>query len=140
LQNRTNGGGTYPLLFHETLRGEPASLKTTLMGRSFESTTSPREHPEVRVIGTNAAEVVAALRAESGRGEIWRFGGGQLFSSLLTAGQVDTVEVTVVPVLLGGGVPLVAGGIERTGLRLCRTHKYPSGMVSLVYAVEPRAV
>jgi len=102
----------------------------------FSRTLEPEAYPEVRVIGTNAAEVVAALRSESGRGDIWLFGGGQLFSSLLAAGQVDTVEVTVVPVLLGG-VPLAAGGIERTGLRLHRTHQYPSGMVSLVYAVEP---
>jgi dihydrofolate reductase len=106
----------------------------------FSRTLEPEAYPEVSVIGTNAAEVVAALRAEPGRGEIWLFGGGQLFSSLLAAGQVDMVEVTVVPVLLGGGVPLVPGGIERTGLRLRRTQQYPSGMVSLVYAVEPRAV
>jgi dihydrofolate reductase len=94
----------------------------------------------VTVIGADAAAVVAALRAESVTGDIWLFGGGQLFSSLLAAGQVDQVEVTVVPVLLGGGVPLVAGGIPRTELRLERTHQYPSGMVSLTYAVERRAV
>jgi riboflavin biosynthesis pyrimidine reductase len=50
---------------------------------------------------------VAALRAEPGDGEIWLFGGGALFASLLAAGQVDAVEVSVVPVLLGGGVPLL---------------------------------
>jgi dihydrofolate reductase len=106
----------------------------------FSHTLRPEAYPGVTVIGANAAEVVAALRAESGGGDIWLFGGGQLFSSLLAAGQVDAVEVTVVPVLLGGGVPLAAPGFTRTALRLRHTHRYPTGMVSLVYGVEPRAV
>ena len=103
----------------------------------FSRTLRPEDYPDVTVIGANAAEVVAALRGEPGEGEIWLFGGGQLFSSLLAGDQVDAVEVTVVPVLLGGGVPLVAHGISRTRLRLLRTHQYPTGMVSLSYAVEP---
>jgi dihydrofolate reductase len=106
----------------------------------FSRTLRPADDPNVTVIGANAAEVVAALRAEPGEGDIWLFGGGQLFSSLLAAGQVDAVEVTVVPVLLGGGVPLAARGIGRTELRLLRTHQYPSGMVSLIYAVGSSAV
>jgi dihydrofolate reductase len=106
----------------------------------FSHTLRPEKYPEVKVIGADAAEVVAGLRAESGEREIWLFGGGQLFSSLLAAGQVDAVEVTVVPVLLGGGVPLVAGGIARTELQLRDTHRYPTGMVSLVYAVAPAPI
>jgi Dihydrofolate reductase len=70
-----------------------------------------------------------------GDGEIWLFGGGQLFGSLLSAGQVDAVEVTIVPVLLGQGVPLVASVIDRTPLELTHSHVYPTGMVALHYAV-----
>lgn len=92
------------------------------------------------MIDVNAAEAVAALRAEPGNGEIWLFGGGQLFASLMAAGQVDAVEVTVVPVLLGGGVPLAGRGMARTELRLLHTRQYPTGMVSLVYAVGRRGV
>lgn len=106
----------------------------------FSLTLRPEAYPGVTVVGTKAADVVRTLRAEPGMGEIWLFGGGQLFSSLLAAGQVDAVEVTVVPVLLGSGVSLVGPGITRTGLRLRHTHRYPTGMVSLVYDVEPRAV
>jgi dihydrofolate reductase len=43
---------------------------------------------------------VAALRAAPGR-DVWLFGGGSLFRSLLRAKQVDLVEVLLVPVLLG---------------------------------------
>lgn len=103
----------------------------------FSRTLRPEEHPEVTVVADDAAGTVAALRAEAGDGEIWLFGGGVLFGSLLAAGQVDAVEVTVVPVLLGGGVPLLPPGTPRATLTLTGTHTYPSGMVSLRYAVHP---
>jgi dihydrofolate reductase len=106
----------------------------------FSHTLRPEAYPGVTVVGAKAGEVVRALRAEPGTGEIWLFGGGELFSSLMAARQVDAVEVTVVPVLLGGGVPLAAPGFTRTALRLRHTHRYPTGMVSLVYGVEPPAV
>ena len=102
----------------------------------FSRTLAPADHPGVTVVRTDAAAVVAALRAEPGGGEIWLFGGGGLFGSLLAAGQVDAVEVTVAPVLLGGGVPLLPPGVPRTALRLARSHVYPSGMVALHYAVR----
>lgn len=101
----------------------------------FSRTLDPAAHPDVTVVADDAAGMVAALRAEPGAGEIWLFGGGALFASLLAAGQVDRVEVTVVPVLLGGGVPLLPPGVPRTALRLEHSHVYPTGMVALHYAV-----
>ena len=102
----------------------------------FSSTLRAEDHPGMTVVPrAEAIATVSALREEPGTGDIWLFGGGELFSALLAAGQVDTVEVTVVPVLLGGGIPLAAPG-SAARLRLERTHRYPSGMVSLIYAVE----
>lgn len=105
----------------------------------FSRTLQPAAHPGVTVVGDDAAAVVAALRAEPGDGEIWLFGGGALFRSLLAAGQVDRVEVTVVPVLLGGGVPLLPPPAPRSALALTGTRAYPSGMVTLLYAVQGAA-
>jgi dihydrofolate reductase len=100
----------------------------------FSRTLEQADHSDVTIVD-DAASVVNGLRQEQGDGEIWLYGGGELFGSLLGAGQVDRVEVTVVPVLLGTGVPLVAAGIPRTALELIDTHRYPSGMVTLTYAV-----
>ncbi len=106
----------------------------------FSRTLRPEAHPGVTIVGDDAGGVVAALRGEPGDGEIWLFGGGELFRSLLAAGQVDAVEVTIVPVLLGGGVPLLPPGAARTPLALTGTRTYPSGMVSLAYTVRHAAV
>jgi dihydrofolate reductase len=105
-------------------------------GYVFSRTLRPEDHPGVTIVADAAADVVAALRAEAGEGEIWLFGGGVLFGSMLEAGQVDSIEVTVVPVLLGGGVPLLPPGVPRTALALTGTRSYPSGMVTLSYTVQ----
>lgn len=102
----------------------------------FSRTLRPEDHPDVTVVPEDAGQAVAALRAEAGDGEIWLFGGGVLFASLLAEGQVDRVEVTVVPVLLGGGIPLLPAGVPRSTLTLTGARTYPSGMVGLSYDVR----
>ncbi len=122
---------------YELVRSQPAvTWPPSTRVHVFSRTLEPADHPGVTVVREDATDVVAALRSEVGSGEIWRlFSGGTLFASLLSARQVDLVEVTVVPVLLGGGVPLLPAGVSRTVLRLARSHVYPSGMVALHYEV-----
>ena len=75
------------------------------------------------------------LKAQPGK-DIWLFGGGSLFRSLLELGLVDTVGVAIIPVLLGGGVPLLPDTPERAGLRLVEHRVYEkTGTVTLEYAV-----
>ena len=75
-----------------------------------------------------------ALKAKPGR-DIWLFGGGGLFRSLLDAGLVDTVELAVMPVLLGSGIPLLPPGAH-TNLKLSDQKTLPaSGIVVLSYSV-----
>ena len=79
---------------------------------------------------------MAELRAEPGK-DIWLFGGGSLFRGMLEARLVDAVEVAVIPIVLGGGVPLVEAPAPRTRLRLVGSKVYnKSGIMSLEYAVE----
>jgi len=48
---------------------------------------------------------------------------------------VDTVEVAIMPVLLGQGIPFLPSPAEQTALRLIEHKLYKSGIVSLKYAV-----
>lgn len=96
------------------------------------------EHPAVTVVGTEAGAAVAALRSEPGR-DIWLFGGGSLFASLLAADGVDQVEVAIMPVLLGRGIPLVGPEAPRARLALTRSDASPAGIVSLSYDVQHAA-
>jgi dihydrofolate reductase len=100
----------------------------------FSRTLKPADHPGVTVVSTDAGRRVAALRAESGRA-IWLFGGGSLFRSLLEAKQVDQIEIAVIPVLLGGGIPLLEPGSPLTRLGLEGVQKYPTGILGLRYRI-----
>ncbi|MBV9773033.1 MAG: dihydrofolate reductase [Gemmatimonadetes bacterium] len=122
--------------YETVLRNGPTPWAEDARVYLFSRTLRPEDAPGATLVSEDAAGVVAALRAEPGDGEIWLFGGGELFRDLLAAGQVDTVEVTVVPVLLGAGVPLLPAGVPRTTLALTHSQVYPSGMVALHYSVR----
>lgn len=101
------------------------------------STLDPAKHSGVSVIAGAVPDGVAALKAESGpsaQKDIWLMGGGVLFRSLLDSGLVDAVEVTVLPVMLGSGVPLLSEG-RRCRLQLTESEARKSGIVLLKYAV-----
>ena len=91
--------------------GGVAPFKTYVLSR----TLRPGKHGKVTVLGADALQRVAALREESGK-DIWLWGGGELFGSLASAGLVDTVELGVIPVLLGAGRKLMAGCDKRIKL------------------------
>ncbi len=100
----------------------------------FSRTLPAAAHRGVRIVNDDPCDIVAALKAKPGR-DIWLYGGGALFRSLVDAGLVDTVEVAVVPVLLGAGVPLLPPGAA-TKLVLTDHKILPiSGIVALSYSV-----
>lgn len=112
--------------------GQSGSLgKKTVV---FSRTLRQEDYPKVTIVSEGAEKIVAALREEPGK-DIWLFGGGSLFGSLLDAGLVDTVEVAIIPVLLGDGVPLLAPPARQQKLRLTRHKVYSTGIVSLDYTV-----
>ncbi len=87
-------------------------------------------------VSNDPMQTITALKAQPGK-DIWLFGGGVLFRSLLELGLVDTVGVAIIPVLLGGGVPLLPDTPERAGLRLIEHQVYEkTGTVTLEYAVK----
>src|SRR4030095_14729018 len=79
----------------------------------FSRTLRQEDYPAVTIVAEKAEETVAALRGEAGK-DIWLFCGGSLFRSLLDARLVDTVEVAIMPVLLGSGIPLLPPSAQQT--------------------------
>ena len=110
--------------------GAMPGMKTLVFSRTLRQ----HDYPKITIVAENAEETLTALRAESGK-DIWLFG-GLLFRSLLDAGLVDTVEVAVMPVLLGGGIPLLPFPAKQAKLKLTGHKVYKTGIVSLEYAVK----
>ncbi|MFT3883166.1 MAG: dihydrofolate reductase family protein [Gemmatales bacterium] len=101
-------------------------------------TLRPEEHPDVTIVGDDVVNALTKMKASKGK-DIWLFGGGNLFRSLLGLGLVDSIEVAVIPVLLGGGVPLLPTGAKRTTLKLENSKQYKkTGTMSLEYSVKKK--
>lgn len=62
--------------------------------------------------------------------------GGILIRQALDAGLVDEVTVTVVPAILGRGVPLFAGASHRRELERVAVRAFDGGMTQLTYRVR----
>lgn len=102
----------------------------------FSRTLKPSDHPQVTIVGSDFEQYLRQLRGQQGK-SIWLFGGSTLFGSLLEAGFVDEVEVAVIPVLLGGGTPLLKATPSRVSLKLLIGRTYhKTGTVALEYAVQ----
>lgn len=92
-----------------------------------------------RVTVVSVSEIVKrveALKQEDGK-DIWLFGGGELARLLLEARLVDTVEIGVMPVLLGSGINLIGGAEQGVwNLELKRMERLGSGILLLNYNIK----
>ena len=78
----------------------------------FSKTLRQADAPGVTV-SSDPKKTITALKAAPGK-DIWLWGGGELFRSLLELKLVDELEIAVIPVLLGDGLPL----LPKTGTRV----------------------
>ena len=107
------------------------SMKTIVFSRTLRQ----KDYPEVAIFANDQQETLAAFKASPGK-DIWLFGGGTLFHSLAEDGLVDTVEVCIIPILLGAGVPLSPDPKNRIKLALTSHKVSQTGIVSLEYLIK----
>jgi dihydrofolate reductase len=121
---------------YETTRGQGGGGGLPGMKVYVFSRTLRQEDCKGATLSADPAPTIEALKRAEGK-DIWLFGGGSLFASLLELGLVDSVEVAVIPVLLGGGVPLLPSPAEQAKLRLVGHRVYEkTGTVAIEYAPD----
>ena len=74
------------------------------------------------------------LRAEKGK-NISMIGGAGLIASFLDAGEIDEFAISVIPIFIGEGIPLIAPRHRTVPLKLLSTKKFSDGVVRLHYSV-----
>jgi len=70
----------------------------------------------------------------SSKGNIWLVGGSELFSAFLEHKLVDEIILSIIPTVLGKGIPLFQNINQEANLKLIKTTEY-SGFVELTYKV-----
>jgi dihydrofolate reductase len=132
--------GGYDWLIHDAAIDFPALYRqfdTAIMGRKtydvmraqgsdgslpgldvivFSRTLPPTRRAGLRITADDPASVVRKLKAAPG-GDIWLFGGGELFRALHDASLVDTVELAVMPIVPGSGIIALSYVVEGSGAR-----------------------
>ncbi len=105
-------------------------LPTTVVTSSPLDAAPPGVEPRSGPLQATAAEIEARQPRR-----IWAFGGGQLLRGLIEAGRLDVLEMAVIPIVLGEGIPLFPAGTPETRLTLRRSEPKPGGALHLVYGV-----
>jgi dihydrofolate reductase len=98
-------------------------LSSTLRSASWSNTSFLRGLDEV-----------AALKRQPGK-DIYLVGGAQVLASLIDAGLVDELRLTVHPLIAGDGKSLFATTEGRRVLELREVQQPQDGLVSLIYGI-----
>ncbi|KAF4961429.1 hypothetical protein FGADI_283 [Fusarium gaditjirri] len=97
-------------------------------------TMNPDDFSDVTVIQENVLDYIRRLKTNGGK-DIWLMGGGQLAAQCLEAYLVDTVEVAVMPTLLGTGINLISSIPQNIRLDLSSSTSLGSGILMTQYKV-----
>jgi dihydrofolate reductase len=123
------GRKTYEVARHHVSSGGMPGMHAYVFSRTLRQEDCPGV-----IVSDRPDETVRSLKAAPGK-DIWLFGGASLFRSLIEFGLVDSIEIAVVPVLLGDGLSLLPQPAMPTKLKLVSHRMYAkTGTVSLEYA------
>lgn len=86
--------------------------------------------PTVRAIAGHLDELLAQARQVAGDKDIY-LDGGALIREATLAGRVDEFVITMIPVLLGRGIPLFAGLAERRRVEILSSTPFGGGAVQI---------
>lgn len=94
----------------------------------------PNLPPGVEFVNAAIGSLVGSLREQPGK-HMWLMVGGELIAAFLDADAIDEFVVSVVPVFIGDGIPLIARRHRHVQLKLLATDTFPDGLVQLHYDV-----
>lgn len=89
-------------------------------------------YPYAVFISGNIEQIVTELKNAEGK-DIWLIGGGEINTILLNANLIDSIIISIHPVILGAGIPLFTGIIRESHFELVDTVSFSSGLVQLTY-------
>lgn len=124
------GRGTYDFLAGEDFPWPYAGKRVLVV--TSRPIVEPRGELETR---TDIDALIAELRGLTD-GDVWMLGGGQLQMAFMERGALDTIEIYVIPEIIGGGVPLFPATGFAVTPRLLSARPSGPGCVRLHYAFD----
>jgi dihydrofolate reductase len=106
----------------------------------FSRTVPPGRHGGAEYVNQPPSELIHKLKSRPGK-DIWLFGGGELARDFLKEDLIDRMDLGIMPVLLGEGIPLFPHGFPQRDFTLVKFQAYKSGVVMASYvraSAKPR--
>jgi dihydrofolate reductase len=75
------------------------------------------------------------LRAQAGK-SVWMMGGGEIIASFLDEDAIDEFIISVVPIFIGKGIPLIAPRHREVPLKLRSVKPFSDGVVQVHYDIQ----
>jgi dihydrofolate reductase len=94
----------------------------------------PPQTPSHVVASGDPAELVELMRDADFEGDVHLVGGPQTIRSFAAVGALDRLEIVLMPLLLGDGLPLSPSDMAATPLELEEQRAYDGGEVVLAYS------
>lgn len=88
--------------------------------------------PTIKVTRQSPEEIAVELQQHQLQ-RVWLVGGAALTSAFRAKGLITEYIITIVPVILGGGIPLFIAPSVQENLQLISTKRYSNGLVELQY-------
>jgi dihydrofolate reductase len=96
----------------------------------------PADAPSgVEFVNEAIGPFLSRLREQAGK-NIWLMGGGEIIASFLDAQAIDEFVISVAPVFIGEGIPLIARRHRHVPLELRSAERFDDGLVQLHYRVQ----
>ena len=102
----------------------------------FSRQAPPADAPSgVEFVSEAIGPFVSRLRAQPGK-DIWLMGGGEIIASFLDEQVIDEFVISVAPVFIGEGIPLIARRHRHEPLELLSVERFDDGLVQSRYRVQ----
>ena len=138
------GMNAFMKLIDTKLLGRKTYEESLRLGAKFDSNSRyivfsrqppPADAPSgVEFVNGAIGPFVGRLREQPGK-DIWLLGGGELIASFLDEYAIDEFVISVVPVFIGDGIPLIARRHRHVTLELHSVESFDDGVVQLHYRV-----
>ncbi len=134
------GRKTYEMALSFQEKGIAGSaFDTSIKNYVFTSTLLSSTAPDgVEFVNEPVQAFAARLRAKKGK-DIWMMGGGGIIASFLDEGEIDEFILSVIPTLIGEGIPLIAPRHRTVQLKLISCTKFTDCVLNLRYSVRKQA-
>ncbi|HMQ06041.1 MAG TPA: dihydrofolate reductase family protein [Saprospiraceae bacterium] len=89
-------------------------------------------YPDIQILTGSVKEFITALK-ELAKKDIWLVGGGQVVTQFLNDEILDKMIITIIPKIIGEGIPLFAKTPKESKWKLIETKSFDTGVVNLTY-------